>query len=353
VRENILFFIWSLSAILALAAALILIGLIVRRTLLPNADQRFGEERKKLEEMLVLAVSSPIDLQDALTPDISPNQRGLVLAAALDMVRSVSGSETKKISQIAENWIGRAHLNKILEVGGRGRRIQVLTLMAYLEDEQSKECLFTHLTDADPYVQLAALRGLAKRAEEDELGAVFDQINAIDRTNAAFMADVLTQFGTKSVPHLLNLLPKQEDENWLAAILMALGNVGDIRHGRLIAGYSTHTSAQVRRAAAIALGELQDGNAIDSLQRLASDQRTSVRQPAITALGQIQVDRAFATLLETLDDPEWWVRFHAARTLIQTGPRGSALLQAYINTGGQNAGLAELVMEEYKEFQGV
>lgn len=352
-RESILIAIWSISAILAIAAILILIGLIIRRNLRPKIDQRFGEQRKQLEQQLVFAVNSPVDLQEALVPDIGERDKGMVLAAALDMLRSVSGTETGKIAQIAESWIGRDVLETMLAGGGRGRKIQVLTLMAYLDDDASKSHLFEHLNHADPYVQLAALRGLARRAEDSELQSIFDQFNALDRTNAAFMADVLTQFGTRSVPHLLALLPNQEDANWLAAVLMALGNVGNIRLGRMIAGYSTHDSPQVRRAAAIALGELQDGDAIDSLLRLAHDKHTSVRQPAITALGLVDVDRAYATLLETLDDGEWWVRFHAAQTLTKSGARGRALLRAYISTGGQHAHMAELVLEENKVLQGV
>ncbi|MCF4097263.1 HEAT repeat domain-containing protein [Maritalea mediterranea] len=350
-RESILTAIWSLSALLAIGAMLILIFLVVRRGLMPKVDQRFGEQRRQLEQLLVLAVNSPIDLSDALKPDISHRDHGMVLAAALDMVRSVSGAETEKMAKIAERWIGRADLLAMLQNGGRGRKIQILTLMAHLDDAQSKDCLFEHLTHADPYVQLAALRGLARRVHGEELERVFNHLHAIARTNAAFMADVLTQFGTRSVPYLLELLPKQGDENWLAAVLMALGNVGDLQLGRMIAGYANHSSPQVRRAVAIALGELQDGQAIDSLLMLAQDAFTSVRLPAITSLGLVQVDRAYATLLETLDDPEWWVRFHAAQTLVKTGARGRALLQAYINTNGPNAHMAQLVMQEQGELQ--
>ncbi|AVX05727.1 non-specific serine/threonine protein kinase [Maritalea myrionectae] len=339
--------IWVLSGILALAAISILLLLVLRRIFLPRWGQKFKDRRHEIEQYLVLAVSSPVDLSGTTKPDISPREFPLALAAALDLVRSVTGQDAKRVAQIVDHWLGRDTLQRIVRESGRGQIIQVLTLLSNLDDPESKRTLYAHLAHADPYVQLAALRGLAQRADDEELPEIFEHIPKMDRTNAAFMADVLTQFGPQSTPFLVALLPQQTEESWCAAIIMALGNVGDMTTAPHIVDYAQSPSVQVRRAVARALGELQATDVIDTLHLLAQDEHVDVRKDAIVALGSVYTDQTYAVLLEALDDTDWWVTYHAAQALLKIGSKGEALLLAYTNAQGPHAALTQQIMLEH------
>lgn len=340
-----------MSGLLAAAAIAILLFLILRRLLLPQWGQKFDDRRRVIEKYLVLTVSSPVDLSGTTKPDISPREFPLVLAAALDLVRSVTGQDAKRVAQIVDHWLGRKTLLKILSEGGRGQIIQILTLISYFDDAESKRPLFAHLDHADPYVQLAALRSLAHRAEATELPEIFAHVQNMDRTNAAFMADVLTQFGPQATPFLVALLSQQTEENWRTAIIMALGNVGDMTTARHLVEYARSASTQVRRAVARALGELQATEVIDTLHLLARDDQIEVRHDAIVALGSVHSEQTFAVLLDALDDPDWWARYHAGQALLKIGEKGQALLQAYANAQGAHAELAQQIMLEHKGVQ--
>ncbi len=115
-------------------------------------------------------------------------------------MRSVTGEDAQNLARFVDIWIGRENLMILLRESQRGRMIQILAIMSYFDDEESKAVLYDHLTHSDSYVQLAALRSLARRAEEAEYADILTHVQKMARSNAAFMADVLTQFGPKAVP---------------------------------------------------------------------------------------------------------------------------------------------------------
>ncbi len=202
----------------------------------------------------------------------------LVLTVALGLVRSVTGEDAQNLARFVDIWIGRENLMILLRESQRGRMIQILAIMSYFDDEESKAVLYDHLTHSDSYVQLAALRSLARRAEEAEYADILTHVQKMARSNAAFMADVLTQFGPKAVPFLTDLLEAQTDDNWRAATIAALGNVGDMTTALHIEQFAASISVAVRRATAQALGELQASDAADTLHKLARDENELVRR---------------------------------------------------------------------------
>ena len=77
----------------------------------------------------------------------------------------------------------------------------------------------------------------------------------------------------------------------------------------------------VRQAAAQALGELEDGRAVEPLCTTLHDPNSSVRRAAAASLGRIGDGRAVGPLSEMLHDPLYWVRGTAAEALGLLGRR--------------------------------
>ncbi len=105
-----------------------------------------------------------------------------------------------------------------------------------------------------------------------------------------------------------------------AAALPALRALG---HGEwrealpLLVGTLGSRNAEVRAAAAWALGGLEQPSSIDALGAVVSDPDVSVRRTAIWALGQIERSAALPLVMPALNDPEASVRLNAAWALGQ------------------------------------
>jgi HEAT repeat protein len=74
---------------------------------------------------------------------------------------------------------------------------------------------------------------------------------------------------------------------------------------------------EVRRSAALALGELGSAAPIDPLVGLLGDEHPEVRQAAAIALGRLGDERAFEPLAQALRDGPPDVRFQAAASLVE------------------------------------
>jgi len=72
----------------------------------------------------------------------------------------------------------------------------------------------------------------------------------------------------------------------------------------------------VRWAAALTIGEIKYGPAIDSLESLLKDEDQSVRQAAVNALGKMKDKRAIGFLIGVLNDSTGTVKYEALESLI-------------------------------------
>jgi HEAT repeat protein/beta-lactamase regulating signal transducer with metallopeptidase domain len=76
-------------------------------------------------------------------------------------------------------------------------------------------------------------------------------------------------------------------------------------------------SAEVRRAAAQSLGNLEDRRATNGLIALLDDEDTNVRMAAVEALGQLEDRRSVSALVARMSDPSKEIRRGAMRALAQ------------------------------------
>src|SRR5262245_2951412 len=77
---------------------------------------------------------------------------------------------------------------------------------------------------------------------------------------------------------------------------------------------------EVRCAAALALGDLGDADAVDALLARVQDSHPEARQAAVIALGKLGNPAAVAPLLAALTEGPPEVRFQAARSLAELDP---------------------------------
>jgi beta-lactamase regulating signal transducer with metallopeptidase domain len=139
-----------------------------------------------------------------------------------------------------------------------------------------------------------------------------DSASAVTRRNAAWAIGELTNMPpgerTPAIPRLISLL--SDTDPWVRmAAARAIGEVRDERATETLIVTLSDTDWRVRRLAAWALNEMKEKRAVTALCRLLlGDPRAEVRQAAAEALGEIASAEALPALQQALNDPEADVR---------------------------------------------
>jgi len=104
---------------------------------------------------------------------------------------------------------------------------------------------------------------------------------------------------------------------------------------------------EVRRSAALSLGDVGDPGAMDALLPLVEDGHAEVRQAAIIALGRLGDARAFEPLARALKDGPPDVRFQAVISLVEIdADRSFEPLTEAVGDGDAEVDLREHLREE-------
>jgi HEAT repeat protein len=147
-------------------------------------------------------------------------------------------------------------------------------------------------------------------------------------------AVALGDFGDpRAVEPLIGILGEKEGEIRLAAVL-SLAKIADTRAVPALTALLGDPDGDVRTAVVIALGMIGDRSAVPALLGVFSDPHTPVRDAVAWALGAMKDGRAVRPLIKALSDPEWHVRMEAEWALLEIGePSVEPLIAALHDEG--------------------
>ncbi len=139
----------------------------------------------------------------------------------------------------------------------------------------------------------------------------------------ASATEVLAQYGAVSVPGLLEILSKTEDEGLQLDTITALGRIGDRRATDAILPFLEKVKRQDRRIVLVALGSIADPRTESLLiQALQSEEEDpDARAQVALGLGRIGTPRAFQSLARALSDANLVVADSASESLKLAGVR--------------------------------
>lgn len=149
----------------------------------------------------------------------------------------------------------------------------------------------------------------------DAFGPLMNQLgnaNAVTRRNAAWAIGELTNMPpgerAPAIPQLVTLL--RDSDPWVRmAAARAIGEVRDGRATETLIATLSDADWRVRRLAAWALNEMKERRAVAALcHLLLGDSHAEVRRAAAEALGEIASAEALPSLQQALNDPETAVR---------------------------------------------
>ena len=345
-QQTLLSLIWYSSLVLAIFSLIILCVLIVRRAMFVRQHKRLLKRREELSKYFHVALRSPIEIGKSSLPKLSRSDVPIVTLIALDLLRTIKGQDALRIAKMVQVWNMLPDLERMVNEGRRGARIQALTLMSYLEDAKSLQLLVKHASASDPYVQLSALRGLAVRNASREAGDVIAALGASNQSNALMLADVLKMFGGSAISVLHELAAGDAATQIRIAAIIALGNIGSLDSVDLLCDLIKSPNAEIRAYCAEALGAIGDGRVGMALADALKDPDIQVRIQAAKALRSINAEGTFPHLIQSMDDDEWWVRFRAAETLSYSGDAGVAILKSVSALKNRSGVIAAQVLAE-------
>lgn len=192
-----------------------------------------------------------------------------------------------------------------------------------------QELVGVALTAANDDTAWDAVRSLHEKGNRDVLQIAKLMSRSEHPAERRLAADILGQLGLpyrtfpeESVAILVQMLTTEEDEAVLKSIFIAFSHLNEIRVIPLAAAFSTHLSAEVRFAVALAVMGLEDQRAIDLLIRLSTDCDSKVRDWATFAIGtfsEIDTPEIRDALVTRLNDSDEDVRDEALVGLARRG----------------------------------
>ena len=177
-------------------------------------------------------------------------------------------------------------------------------------------------------VSAPALAGMSHRTTEQDRQAAAGLVAALADNDASVRESAARGLGnlgvsdTAVVTALSRALANDSDDGVRRAAAWALGQLEDAAAvSALTTALKRDRDLEVRRTCAWALGQLEDHSAVDALTGALNDPDTELRNKAVWALGQIEDARAVTALVGVLRDPDVDTRAQAVWALGQIGSK--------------------------------
>lgn len=207
--------------------------------------------------------------------------------------------------QITEDEEIRNRAAAIVAMGKTGDRDAIKSLVMILGNREEVDWL-----RACAAIALGRLAG-------DEVATPL--IDALDDDSSIVKRAAITALGEarseKAIPVLQAIMEDNAREGLHAVTINVLSIIGGEGSVPVIMKSLESPNVQVRRRAALALGELRAKAAVQSLIGLMNDSDESLRAVAASSLGLMGDQRAAAALIKALDDGAESVRVVAASSL--------------------------------------
>ena len=210
-------------------------------------------------------------------------------------------------------------LSNALERGGQRVKINAAWALGNIEDGRAVDPLRGVLRDADPMLRATAVEALGNIEAVSSAGDVERVLREdSDRRVRLAAIEALGNIESMSSLDVLSSVLEGNDVELSIAAIDAIDNLDDVHRapaGLLRAVRAEHPD--LRKTAAMALGNIADPNTVDALIALLRDPDAEVRYAAVEGLGEIGTSAAKPGLTRALEDANAEVRRAAVEALAE------------------------------------
>lgn len=338
-----LLLIWTVSLVLAVAAVVVMGGLVLLRLVSHWRRDRHLAARRRLTPLLLAG--------EQINPELFRRVPDHVIAdLSLDLMQLVRGPERAAFIASATQLGVPERLARRMRAGAARDRMKALQGLAQFDDMSARDALRRALGDRDRNIRLAAAQALADKGEAFELIDLVEQLE-LGTGQSSRLAVSLFASIARSRPQEISALVLQLNQNSevRVAAVEALAETGDFSLVPVIAdlALAARDGAEELPRYIHALGQFGHPSGAQAVRLALSSGSLAARAAAAQAAGRIGMIDAADALAAMLGDAEWWVRFRAAEALVAIGAPGIARLRtAAARGGGVAAEVAEAILAE-------
>ncbi|MBI2813296.1 MAG: HEAT repeat domain-containing protein [Opitutae bacterium] len=293
--------------------------------------------------------------EERLTGLVLDQISGYQPTPGIDRFGSLAGWERRLLLRVLRNLIeqtkGRdqSHLIRLLQRTGfqerafielaRGpaaQRQAAGEILAFFDDAASIAALHAARHDRDRGVRQTALRALLAKDQVSSLRELLEQLDVSPQDPPLSLAEIFSQLPARLHPEAIARLEGgQLPPEWRRMLAIALGRKQVLAAFDALAALRHSPAPRVRAASWVALAELGDPRVGDFVHEGLEDESPDVRQAACHCAGKLGGPSTPPNLARRLDDPDWWVRYQAARALLEFGDAGRQLLEEHSGTASE------------------
>ena len=345
---NLLRFLWQIAFAFAGISVLMVVSLAYRRAIENQLMQQRQEAKQSFRTELSNMIGRQILPHPSTRPEIAPENLPAFVEACLGFFRNLSGPDQNHLARILQIWELEPALHNIIQTGERGYKIRALSLLSFLQSDTSINLLESALDDPDPYIQLSAIRCLARRGSLGSLNRILDALRKLDWDNALPIADAFQRFDRRIIPDLEDVVCSADDPVLRLAALQALVLLKPMQTKLDLSDCMQDDNPELR-AATVALSEyVTCRSGQDILGMGLSDDSSIVRIRAIKALLNHRRMDLLGRVHACLEDPDWWVRYWAGHAIYNLGESGIEILKCVGRQENRTASFARAALAEFQ-----
>lgn len=302
----------------ALAAGLVAIGLSVAvagQVLL----MRWTKLRRERRRERFLDTWRPLLYEAALgsappAPTLAPRDEASFLLLWNQLQDGLRGPPREGLNQLARAVGARGAALRRLRRGGALSRLLALRTLGYLGQAEDYDRVLAFLDVRPSALCLAAARALAHIDPRRAADEIWGRLGAHPDWPVAQLATVLREADvSRLAEHFVGSatgMPSAELQRLLPLVSLLDERSAGLVVGELLAGTDDP------EVLAGALKHVRSAALLPRVARLCGHQAWPVRTQAAAALGRIGGPPERGLLVGLLGDPQWWVRYRAAQSLL-------------------------------------
>jgi HEAT repeat protein len=229
---------------------------------------------------------------------------------------SFTGDITRRLNEVARRVGADAAARHLLQRRSLRDRLLAVSTLGHLGDrgdQPSWNALVRLTSDRDGMLSLAAARALTRIDAAAALPVILPRL--VERTDWSrnYVLGMLVELGADVVSRPLTEAALQAPPDRAPTLLQyfSAAHVADaVPVVRAIIARTTHVECL-----AACLRVFADVDQLDTVREYLRHPSWQVRVQAVNVLGRLGGHDDYQALLPLLSDPEWWVRYRAAKTL--------------------------------------
>ncbi len=296
------------AALIGLLVAFILARRTLRARYLGQRDRRTLAIRQQWRSIL----------NGAYSPQqwrFHPMDREIVEAMVTDRLDVCPPAESQQLTAVLrDTGLLDVRIHEARTHRGWKRR-QALVSLGRMRMPEGIPALAEALDDRDAETRIAAARGLGRSGMPQAAEAILERLRfGLLRVPERPLLNALLN-SSRSSPGILVPYLRTADDAVRPLLARVLGEIATPELEEDLLLLASDPLAEVRAAAARALGHAKPRLALTALGCLAGDPEWFVRLRAVVALGVLKDARTIPVLIETLCDPNRYVRLRSAAAL--------------------------------------